>query len=77
MDFGVVDGSAGGFMIALRAVAHPINVRRVAWVCVFVVAMMSTAIPMLLAQDSAGPFSPATLAEMLGMPLLELSSPNR
>src|ERR1700751_1213929 len=60
----VSNWSAGWFMIALRAVAHLINVGRIAWVGAFVIAMTSTAIPILLAQDRAGPLSPAALAEI-------------
>jgi cytochrome c peroxidase len=61
MDFDVSDCPAGVSTIA-RVVAH--FVRRAARVGVFVVAMMSTAIPILLAQDRVGPLSPATLAEI-------------
>jgi cytochrome c peroxidase len=64
MGFAVFDCFAGGFMIALRAVTHVINVRRVAWVGAFAIAMTSTAIPILLAQDRAGPLSSAALAEI-------------
>ena len=61
MDFDVSDCPAGVSKIA-RVVAH--FVRRAAWIGIFVVAMMSTAIPILLAQDRVGPLSPATLVEI-------------
>jgi cytochrome c peroxidase len=63
MGHGVSGCLVAGSMIA-SVVARFVNVRRTARVGVFVVAMMSTAIPILLAQDRAGPLSPATLAEI-------------
>jgi cytochrome c peroxidase len=45
-----------------RVVAY--FVRPAAWIGVFVVAMMWTAIPIMAAQDGVGPFLPATLGEI-------------
>jgi hypothetical protein len=45
------------------AVAH-FRIRSVARICIAVVAVICTAAPILLAQDSSGSFSPATRAEI-------------
>jgi hypothetical protein len=49
MDFDASDS------VIAHVVAH--FVRRAAWIGIFVVAMMWTAIPIMVAQDGMGPFS--------------------
>jgi cytochrome c peroxidase len=60
-------GETSAFVAVCGAVARLFKSRRAVGICLAVVGLMSTAIPILLAQDGAGPLSPAALAEIAGV----------